>query len=116
MKNAYTLWIVSPPDLIWSHVFDEVALGLQSAFKGLGYNVSIVTDPRQIEGTAIALGVNLCPMYNIPLPDDCIIFNLEQVHPSSRWFALNYGYIELLKKYPVWDYNRQNTQELAKFG
>jgi|GEM_PF-801106 len=116
MKNSYTLWIVSPPDLIWSHVFDEVALSFQSAFKALGHNIAIVTDPRQIEGTAIAFGVNLCPMYNIALPDDCIIFNLEQVHPSSRWFAPGYGYVELLKQHPVWDYNRQNAEALKKFG
>lgn len=116
MRNTYTLWIVSPPDLVWSHVFDEVALAFQSAFRTLGHNVPIVTDSRQIEGTAIVFGANLCPMYKIPLPDHCIVFNLEQVHPASRWFQPDYGYIELLKQHSVWDYNRQNIEALRQFG
>ena len=116
MANEYTLWIVSPPGLIWSHVFDEVALGLQSAFGMLGYRVSIVTDPRNIEGAPIVLGANLCPMYQVKLPDNAIIFNLEQAHPDSRWFDSKYGYIELLKKHVVWDFSKRNMETLKKFG
>ena len=116
MTNDYTVWIVSPPELIWSHVFDELAIGLQSAFRSLGYGVEIVTDPKAIEGVPIVLGANLCPMYNITLPANAIIYNFEQVHPASRWFDLGYGYIELLKKHPVWDFSKTNIHALKAFG
>ena len=116
MANNYTLWIVSPPGLIWSHVFDEVALGLQSAFRTLGYTVAIVTDPQRIEGVPIVLGANLCPMYKVALPNNAIIYNLEQAHPGSRWFDRSYGYIELLKKHSVWDFSKSNIAALKVFG
>ncbi len=116
MANTYTLWIVSPPDLIWSHVFDEVALALKSAFRELGYEVEIVTDPKQIQGTAIVFGANLCSMNKIALPADAVIYNLEQVHPDSRWFQKDYGYIELLKKHIVWDFSERNIENLKPFG
>jgi len=116
MADNYTLWIVSPPGLIWSHVFDEVALGLQSAFRTLGYTVPIVTDSQRIEGVPIVLGANLCPMYKIALPDNAILYNLEQAHPDSRWFERNYGYIELLKKHAVWDFSAHNIVALKAFG
>ncbi len=116
MRDHFSIWIVSPEGLVWSHVFDEVALGLQSAFRDLGYAAPIVTDPQDIIGTALVLGANLCPMYDIEIPKDSIIYNLEQVHPGSRWFAKDYGYVALMKRHAVWDFSRRNISELQKLG
>jgi len=116
MPSRYTLWIVSPEDLIWSHVFDEVTLSLQSAFRQLGMEVPIVTNPQQISGTAIILGANLAAKHNIPIPRDAIIFNLEQVHPDSQWFSPGMPYIDMLKRHPVWDFSKKNIDALKGFG
>lgn len=116
MREHFTIWIVSPEGLVWSHVFDEVALGLQSAFRDLGYAAAIVTDAKDIVGTALVLGANLAPMAKISLPRNAIIYNLEQVHERSRWFAPEYGYGELLKRHSVWDFSLRNIEALEALG
>ena len=47
MKD-YCIWIVSLPDFVHSHAFDEVALSLHCAFKTLGYEVPIVRTTSEI--------------------------------------------------------------------
>ncbi|NBO17948.1 MAG: hypothetical protein EBV03_01745 [Proteobacteria bacterium] len=116
MADRFCIWIVSPESLVWSHVFDDLALALQHAFGELGYDAPIVTDPKHIRGTALVLGANLAPMYNIALPDDCIIYNLEQVHDKSRWFEPGYGYLELMQQHAVWDFSPVNKQALEARG
>lgn len=116
MADRFCIWIVSPEGLIWSHVFDEVALGLQHAFGELGYDVPIVTDAKDIQGTALVLGANLAAMHDMPLPPDAIIYNLEQVHEKSRWFGGDTRYLELLKRHAVWDFSRVNKQALEDMG
>lgn len=110
------IWIVSPQGLVWSRVFDEVALSLQSAFAELGLEVPIVRSAADIRGTPLVLGANLAPMHGMELPADSIIYNLEQVHEASRWFAKDYGYVELLKRHMVWDFSRRNIQALEAMG
>jgi len=116
MTKQFTLWVVSPPDMIWSHVFDEVAVGLQSAFADLGYDVRIVTNPKEIRGTAIVLGAHLAKAHGITLPQDCVIYNLEQVHPQAERFTPEEGYLDAMKTRPVWDYSETNIAALAKMG
>ncbi|MDE3059588.1 MAG: hypothetical protein KGJ06_01085, partial [Pseudomonadota bacterium] len=116
MQERYTIWVLSSPDFIWSRVFDEVAVGLQSAFRTLGYDVPVVRDAADIKGTALVLGPHLAPYLKITLPENLILFNLEQVHPGWGWFKPDYGYIELLKKYPVWDFSLRNIAALKKLG
>lgn len=116
MRQHFTIWIVSPAGLVWSHVFDEVAIGLQSAFRALGYEVAVVRDPREISGVAVVLGANLAAMHGIAVPEDAIIYNLEQVHPDSRWFAEANGYVALLKTRAVWDFSLRNIVALKELG
>ncbi|MBY0408419.1 MAG: hypothetical protein K2Q01_12075, partial [Rickettsiales bacterium] len=116
MRFSYSIWIISPEGLIWSRVFGEVALGLQAAFRELGYDAPIVTDGQQVSGRAVVLGANLAAMYGISLPANAIIYNLEQVHASSRWFKPEAGYAELLKRHVVWDFSARNIEALKGFG
>ncbi len=115
--ETYSIWIVSSPDFVWSHIFDEVAIGLQSAFKTLGYDAPIVREQEKIQGTAIVLGANWMQHLKIELTsDNLIIFNLEQANAESGWFFPESGYLALLKKYPVWDFSRRNIEILETFG
>jgi hypothetical protein len=112
--SGFSIWIVSPPGYLHSRCFEEVALALGEAFAELGHTAPIVTDPAAIEGTAVVLGANLLPHMPQPLPERLILYNLEQVQPGSPWF--DQAYIDLLRRYPVWDYSNRNIAALAALG
>jgi hypothetical protein len=110
----FSIWIVSPPGYAHSRCFEELALSLREAFAALGLNAPVVTNPAQIEGSAVVLGANLLPALEAALPSRLILYNLEQIENDSPW--LNPAYVELLKRYPVWDYSARNIERLKTFG
>jgi len=116
VSNApYCIWIVTTPGYIHSHVFDEVAIGLKAAFARLGHDIPIVRDVKEVKGKAIVLGCNFIPKINMTnLPENMILFNMEQVYKDSPW--MGQGYVDLLKKYPVWDYSWRNIRALKEMG
>ncbi len=113
MAKDYCIWIVTPPGYIHSRCFEEIALGLREAFSELGYDAPIVTDAADARGTAIALGANLIRPAT-PLPAHCILYNLEQLGPDCPWVTP--GYVDLLRRYPVWDFSKKNITYLAEHG
>ncbi|MEA2085114.1 MAG: TylF/MycF/NovP-related O-methyltransferase [Thermodesulfobacteriota bacterium] len=115
MSSGYCVWIVSPPDYDHSPTFCEVARGLRSGFAGLGIDAPIVTDVKDISGMAIVLGGNLIPrLFLLDIPEEIILFNLEQIQPDSPW--MSQSYMNLLTSYPVWDYSPVNVEALKKIG
>lgn len=111
----FCIWIVKTPSFTHSDmVFAELARGLQDAFKALGYDAPIVTDASQVRDWALVICPQFLPQLSGPLPKKLILFNLEQVQQDSHWFTPEY--LELLKRYPVWDYSLRNIQELKKLG
>ena len=113
-KPGYSIWIVSPAGYLHSRCFEELALALSEAFAELGYAAPIVIDPAAVEGVAVVLGANLLQQMPPPLPARLILYNLEQVQAGSPWF--NQAYIDLLRRYPVWDYSARNVAALAGLG
>jgi hypothetical protein len=90
-------------------------LSLHYAFNNLGYIVPIVHYPWEISGTPIVLGANLLPhIREVNLPPDSILYNLEQIQDGSPW--LKPEYINLLRRYQVWDYSEQNKRALGEYG
>jgi hypothetical protein len=113
--SRYSIWIVSPPNYLHSHAFDEVAIGLNAAFHALGLDAEVVRDSSRLGDVTIVLGCNLLKGVAPPPPDKrLILFNLEQITPNSPW--LTQDYLALLGRYPVWDYSHGNIAELAKMG
>jgi hypothetical protein len=113
--SRYSIWIVSPPNYLHSHAFDEVAIGLHAAFRALGLDAEVVHDSSRLGDVTIVLGCNLLKGVAPPPPDRrLILFNLEQITPNSPW--LTQDYLALLGRYPVWDYSQGNIAELAKMG
>jgi hypothetical protein len=112
--SGYCVWIVTPPGYIHSRCFEEVALGLHEAFAALGYDAPVVTDRRAIRGTPIVLGCNLLPQMGLTPPPDAILYNLEQIVEGSAW--INSAYLDLLRRYRVWDYAQRNIEALARVG
>src|SRR3972149_9153959 len=114
MKN-YCIWIVTPPGYAHSRAFDEVALGLSSAFRSLGYHAPIIHEFEHITNYPIILGGNLIPSEHfVRLPRTAIIYNLEQIQIGSPWITENY--LRLLRSCEVWDYSKKNITELLKLG
>jgi hypothetical protein len=105
---------VTPTGYLHSRCFEEVAISLKEAFAALGFEVPIVTDAAAVEGIGVVLGANLLPDVQAPLPKSLILYNLEQVQNDSIW--LNGKYLELLKRYPVWDYSERNIAALKSMG
>lgn len=64
--------------------------------------------------TNIVFGANEILYKPIPMPDNCIIVNLEQMGEGQLWSDSKY--IDLLKKYPVWDYSISNIKYLLDSG
>lgn len=115
MAKKYCIWVVSPPGYIHSQAFDYLALSLNCAFRELGYQAPIVRDIANITDYPVIIGSNLLPsLGNIHIPDTSIIYNLEQILPGSPW--INKKYLDFLRSYDVWDYSRQNIDELKKLG
>ncbi len=116
MSGHFSIWIVTPAGYLHSRAFEEVSLSLRAAFRTLGFDAPIVTDPAQVKDYAIVLGANLLP--HIPresLPAKLILYNLEQVQQDSPW--LKQEYVGLLRRYPVWDYSARNIANLKQhFG
>lgn len=113
MTKRFCIWIVSPPNYPHSRCFEEVALGLQAAFAALGFDAPIVTEPVAADHI-LTLGANLLPRIQTPLPENLILYNLEQITPGSPW--LKPEYLALLACYPVWDYSPLNIRNLAALG
>lgn len=113
--SSYSIWIVSPPNYRHGPVFDEIALALQDAFAELGEVVPIVQDAAHVCGQAIVLGAGRLSWIEKPaIPQDAILFNLEQVVPGTTLFDDTYlGY---LRSHQVWDYSEFNLQELHRLG
>jgi hypothetical protein len=112
--TRYSIWVVSPPNYSHSQCFDEVAIGLQAAFRALSLKAGIFREPSQLGDITIVLGANLLPYVTVPLSKRLVLFNLEQITPGSSW--LNGEYLSLLGRYPVWDYSERNVAELGRMG
>ena len=113
--TSYCILIIAPPRYSHAQAFSEIALGLQGGFKESGLDAPIVTNPSDISGTPIVLGANLLPhLPKYPLPQQAILYNLEQIQAGSPW--LTRDYLNLLNKYNAWDYSSNNITALEKLG
>lgn len=112
MKFAVT--VVSPPGYLHSAAFAEVAQAIHYGLLALGHDSVLTTEGRLPERRHIVLGSNLLPYFPLPLADDAILYNLEQIEPGSNW--LQPELLALFRRHMVWDYNRKNASALTEFG
>ncbi len=112
MQRQYCIWIVTPDGYVHSRCFEEVALALRDAFAQLGIDAPIVTDASAIKGTAIVLGPHL--LQYVSYPQDLILFNLEQIYQNPA--VMTPAYLDVLRRFPVWDYSASNIEALAAHG
>ncbi len=108
--------VVSPHhEYIHSQSFYEIALSFSQALKSLGHAAEVTIDPSAIFGKTLVFGAHLLPKYNGTIEGgEYLIFNTEQYSPESPWFSKEY--IDILKRYEVWDYSHNNIADLKEHG
>ncbi len=118
--STHCIYIVSPLGYPHANCFQELAESLHFGLAEMGIDAPIVRDRSRVQGTPIVLGANLAGKFidtsaaSLDLPDDAIIYNLEQVDEDSTW--IDDAYLSLLRRHTVWDYSTSNVDKLAHMG
>lgn len=100
----------------WNHkVFEEEIRVFQNSLSELDYEVSYVPYEFSRDALNIVFGVIGMSADQIQAQaSQVIIRNMEYVFPSAHFMFPRY--IELLKRFPVWDYSSHNTDRLVEAG
>jgi acetyltransferase-like isoleucine patch superfamily enzyme/SAM-dependent methyltransferase len=109
----FAVLIVAPPNYIHSQTFSEVAETIHYGLLALGH-VSVITHEILPEHRHIVLGTNLLPTVSIELPEDTILYNLEQISPDCPW--INESVLALFQRFTLWDYSLRNCEQLQRMG
>ncbi len=113
---GFQVVLVSPAGYLHSAALTELVETVVHGLRRLGRDVSYAVNQLVVPGPRpIIFGAHLLnPSEAHLLPEDTIIYNLEQIGPSSSWCSPTY--LELLKRFEVWDYSERNLRALAQFG
>lgn len=103
----------SPASYVHAHALDEVAEAVHAGLQELGHDSARYTGKVPEDRRSIIFGAHLLPPGLLPRADS-ILFNLEQVIPGAIW--LTGPYLELMKRYQVWDYSAANVDALRARG
>jgi acetyltransferase-like isoleucine patch superfamily enzyme/SAM-dependent methyltransferase len=109
----FAVLVISPQNYEHSSAFNEVAETIHNSLLELGYD-SILTHTICPNRQHIVLGSNLLPFYPVDLPKNSILYNFEQVSSGSPWLGIEM--LDLLHRFPVWDYSMANIEQLSKMG
>lgn len=109
----YAVTIVQPPGYVHAAAFQEVGETLLHGLRALGHDAVLGPDTPP-DRQAIVLGSNLLPRWGRRVPEDAILYNLEQVEPGSPWLAPEL--LELFRRHRVWDYSERNAGRYAELG
>jgi hypothetical protein len=112
--SAYTICIVQPPGYIHSEAFREVAESLVHGLRRLGHDAILSNDACHPGARPIVLGSNLLSSHPLALPDDAILYNLEQIDPTSPWVTPRL--LELFRRHELWDYSVRNATQYGLLG
>ena len=92
-----------------TRAFDDLVLPLHFSLRRLGYDSHILRNGFHRDATNILVG--LCDFPDLELselPEDCIIYNMEQLVEGSKGIVP--GYLNACARLPVWDYSRRNVE------
>ncbi|MCK9187595.1 glycosyltransferase [Acidithiobacillus sp.] len=93
--------------------FGDVVELLSAALQDLGFHILTGSHIRKGCFLNIVLCAHLLERFDFS-EDNIVIYNFEQVDGNSQWFDT--GYMDLLKKYIVWDYSQVNIKNLEAHG
>ena len=106
--------IVSPPNYTHSQALFDVAM---SFAQSLPNKPELTINPSDCdEGTTLLFGAHLIPKFNATITSgDYIIYQSEQMSANGSLFT-SPEYLELLRRYLVWDYSTNNIAFLESNG
>lgn len=110
----FAVSVVTPFGYAHAAAFDEVALTLHEGLRALGHDSVVSTRLDNRRRRHLVLGANLLHRFPAPLPDDAVLYNLEQISPESSWFQS--GLLDVLRSRTCWDYSAANVTALATAG
>lgn len=103
----------TPFGLGWTEGLQSLQHGLQSLGHEVVVNVNRID--AGADSTPILFGSHHLPAEQIAsLPTSTILYNFEQLLPGYYWFQP--GYLDLLRKFQVWDYAAPNVRWLHASG
>lgn len=114
--ESFQVVLVSPDGYLHSLALAEVAETVVYGLQALGLGCTFAVNRLVLPGPrAVIFGAHLLDAPDARrLPASSIIYNLEQVSPSSPWSSPTY--FDLLRRCRVWDYSARNISALAQLG
>jgi SAM-dependent methyltransferase len=109
----FAVLTVGPPNYAHSQAFSEVAETIHHGLLTLGHQ-SAITHEVLPGHRHIVLGTNLLPTVLIELPEDTILYNLEQISPDCPW--ITDSVLALFQRFTLWDYSLRNCEQLRQMG
>ncbi len=96
-----------------SAFFEHVKIALVAALTEIGLDARPAVNQISTDVPNIILGAHQLDDASLSkIPDNCIIYNLEQLEADEPRFSANYAGILANKK--VWDYSRRNLDVIAR--
>lgn len=107
--------IIAPPHT-YQHreAFREIAETVHFALCRAGFDSVLSDDIGIPDRRHIVFGSNTLHWWDIQVPDDAILYNLEQVLPGSQWITDEL--LALFRRHTVWDYSLRNIMALRDLG
>lgn len=105
--------IVSPPGYGHHLAFFDIAMSFKQSFP----NDPILTIDSNLceDGTTLVFGAHLLARFDAKIDGDYVIYQTEQLAANDSLFV-DEKYIDLLRRFPVWDYCQSNVDFLESKG
>jgi len=111
----FQLVLIKPNGFDFVESFREVMEAIQWGLQQLGHDAPIRTNTIAPDATPIVFGAHHLVRESVSLlPPPSIIYNLEQLMPGYPWYQPHY--LDILKRFRVWDGDLQSTEWLRKSG
>lgn len=109
--SRFAVVIPQLPDYPHSRAFDEIALTLVEGLNALGHDAVRSDHARHDDRRSIVLAPQLLHLWPHPVPDDAILYNLEQIDRASTWITPEL--LQRFRRHTLWDYSERNREALA---
>ena len=83
--SRFAVVIPQLPDYAHSQAFDEIALTLVEGLNALGHDAVQSDRTHHDDRRCILLAPQLLHLWPQPVPEDAILYNLEQIDRASTW-------------------------------
>ena len=110
--SRYAVVIPQLPGYAHSHAFDEIALALVEGLAALGHDSVLSDHVAHADRRCIVLAPQLLQHWPQQVPQDAILYNLEQIDADSPWVTPDL--IARYTRHELWDYSERNRAALAK--